>query len=74
VDRFNRQDWDGIRELIGVDARLQVADRFAGAFAKAAYFTNYHRWPKPWRLIVDYVHCPWTLASATSVIPGEDCE
>src|SRR5690349_21621968 len=55
VDRFNRQDWDGIRELIGADARLQVADRFAGAFATAPYFTNYHRWPKPWRLAVGSV-------------------
>lgn len=109
VDRFNRQDWDGIRELIGADARLHVADRFAGPFATARYFFNYQRWPKPWRLalgsvdgepvviihfreggqwtptsfirfeiadglivqIVDYVHCPWILATATSVIPGE---
>src|SRR6185369_4375854 len=30
VDRFNRQDWDGLRELISADARLRVADRFAG--------------------------------------------
>src|SRR5215471_10279265 len=109
VDRFNRQDWDGVRELVGADARLQVADRFAGVFATAPYFTNYHRWPKPWRLavgsvdrepaviihfrdgdrwtptsfirfevsdarivrIMDYIHCPWILTSATSVIPGE---
>jgi RNA polymerase sigma-70 factor (ECF subfamily) len=109
VERFNRQDWDGIRELIGADARLQVADRFAGAFRTASYFTNYHRWPKPWRLaagsldgepaviihfwdgsrwtptsfihfeiadnrivrILDYIHCPWILRSATFVIPGE---
>ena len=109
VDRFNRQDWDGVRELIGADARLQVADRFAGAFATAPYFTSYHRWPKPWRLavgsvegepaviihfwdggrwtptsfihfeiaddrivrIMDYIHCPWILTSATSVIPGD---
>jgi len=109
VDRFNRQDWDGIRELIGADARLQVADRFSGSFGTAPYFTNYHRWPKPWRLavgsvdgepaviihfwdggrwaptsfirfeiaddrivrIMDYIHCPWILTSATSVIPGE---
>src|SRR5215510_16204883 len=108
VDRFNRQDWDGIRELIGADARLQVADRFSGDFATAPYFTSYHPWPKPWRLavgsvdgepaviihfwdggrwtptsfirfeiandrivrITDYIHCPWILTSATSVIPG----
>jgi RNA polymerase sigma-70 factor, ECF subfamily len=50
VDRFNRQDWDGIRELISADAQLRVADRFAGALAHAPYFSNYQRWPRPWRL------------------------
>jgi len=32
VDRFNRRDWDGVRELISADARLTVAgdDRFRG--------------------------------------------
>src|SRR5216684_875866 len=30
VDRFNQRDWDGVRELIAADARLQVADRFLG--------------------------------------------
>src|SRR5262249_10544037 len=30
VDRFNRHDWDGVRELISADARLTVADAFAG--------------------------------------------
>ena len=29
-DRFNRRDWDGLRELISADARLRVADRFTG--------------------------------------------
>ncbi len=109
VDRFNRHDWDGLRELISADARLRVADRFAGAFANAPYFGNYHRWPMPWRLAVgavdgeaaviihfwdgnrwtptslvrvevandrivrieDYIHCPWILTSANSVVPGE---
>src|SRR5437899_5007267 len=28
VERFNRRDWDGLRELITADARLRVADRF----------------------------------------------
>src|SRR5437867_5793733 len=35
VDRFNRRDWDGVRELISADARLNVADRFAGDFGDA---------------------------------------
>src|SRR5258707_13956740 len=28
-DRFNKRDWEGLRELIRVDARLRAADRFA---------------------------------------------
>lgn len=50
IDRFNRRDWDGVRELISADARLNVADRFAGKFADAPYFFNYNRWPWPWKL------------------------
>jgi RNA polymerase sigma-70 factor (ECF subfamily) len=50
VDRFNRRDWDGVRELISADARLNVADRFGGKFADAPYFFNYNNWPWPWRL------------------------
>jgi RNA polymerase sigma-70 factor, ECF subfamily len=52
VDRFNRRDWDGVRELISADARLSVADRFAGKFGEAPYFFNYDRWPWPWKLVV----------------------
>lgn len=52
VDHFNRRDWDGVRELISADARLTVADRFAGKFADAPYFFNYDRWPWPWKLSV----------------------
>jgi RNA polymerase sigma-70 factor (ECF subfamily) len=52
VDRFNQRDWDGVRELISADARLNVADRFGGKFADATYFFNYNNWPWPWRLAV----------------------
>ena len=55
VDRFNRRDWDGVRELISADARLNVLDRFAGKFADAPYFFNYDRWPWPWRLALGEV-------------------
>lgn len=50
VERFNRRDWDGVRELISADARLDVAERFAGKFADAPYFFNYERWPVLWKL------------------------
>ena len=55
VDRFNRQDWEGLRELIADDARLRVADRYTGRFADAPYFFNYQRWPVPWHLEVGEV-------------------
>lgn len=55
VERFNRRDWDGVRELISADARLNVAERFAGKFADAPYFFNYDRWPASWRLALGEV-------------------
>jgi RNA polymerase sigma-70 factor (ECF subfamily) len=109
VERFNRRDWDGLRELIADDARLRVADRFVGALADSPYFGQYERWPLPWRLtvgevegepvviilyqdaggskpeavvrlevidrrvtrITDYLHCPWVLPAASSVVVDE---
>jgi RNA polymerase sigma-70 factor (ECF subfamily) len=50
VERFNRRDWDGLRELIAADARLQVADRFAGRLDESPYFGNYESRTVPWRL------------------------
>jgi RNA polymerase sigma-70 factor (ECF subfamily) len=55
VDRFNRRDWDGVRELTSADARLNVAETFAGKFADAPYFFNYERWPWPWKLALGEV-------------------
>jgi RNA polymerase sigma-70 factor (ECF subfamily) len=55
VERFNRRDWDGVRELTSADARLNVAERFAGKFTDAPYFFNYDRWPWPWKLVVGEV-------------------
>jgi RNA polymerase sigma-70 factor, ECF subfamily len=55
VERFNRRDWDGLRELISADARLRVADRFAGKLVDAPYFPTYDRWPTPWRMAVGEV-------------------
>jgi RNA polymerase sigma-70 factor (ECF subfamily) len=55
VERFDRRDWDGLRELIAADARLQVADRFAGRLDESPYFGNYERQPVPWRLVMGEV-------------------
>jgi RNA polymerase sigma-70 factor, ECF subfamily len=43
VERFNRRDWEGLRELISADARLQVVDRFAGRLSESPYFGRYER-------------------------------
>jgi len=50
VTRFNRRDWDGVRDLIRTDARVLVTDRFSGPISESPYFGNYERWPVSWRL------------------------
>ena len=109
VERFNRRDWNGLRELIADDAQLRLADKFAGRLDDSPYFGNYERWSVPWRMavgevdgepviiilhrdtdvgtvkgvvrldvtdrritrIADYLHCPWLLSAATSVVVGQ---
>ncbi len=55
VERFNRRDWDGLRELISADARLLVADRFSGRLADAGYFGVYERMRVTWHLTLGEV-------------------
>jgi len=55
VERFNRHDWEGLRELISADARLRVADAFTGRLDESPYFGNYERWSMPWRMAVGEV-------------------
>lgn len=55
VERFNRRDWEGLRELISDDARVRVADRYAGPLADAPYFSTYAKWPSPWRMAASEV-------------------
>lgn len=50
VERFNRRDWDGVRELSSADARLLVADGFAGRLADSPYFSEYERRAGEWRM------------------------
>jgi RNA polymerase sigma-70 factor (ECF subfamily) len=55
VERFNRRDWDGLRELIRADARVRVADCFAGRFDNAPYLGEYERATTPWHMAVGEV-------------------
>ena len=55
VERFNRRDWDGVRELASADARLRVADCFAGRLADSPYFVEYERPIVPWRMALGEV-------------------
>jgi RNA polymerase sigma-70 factor, ECF subfamily len=50
IDRFNRRDWEGVRELASADARLTVADCFAGRLADSPYFVEYERPIIAWRM------------------------
>ena len=50
VDRFNRRDWQGVRELASADARLRVADCFAGRLVDSPYFVEYERPIIAWRM------------------------
>ena len=50
VERFNRRDWNSVRELISADARLRVADRYAGRLSGSPYFGIYERMPIPWKM------------------------
>lgn len=55
VEKFNRRDWDGLRELLSADARLLVADRFSGRFAESGYLGVYERMRQTWRLALGEV-------------------
>jgi RNA polymerase sigma-70 factor (ECF subfamily) len=57
VDRFNKSDWTGLRELISADAQLRVHDRFLGPIGRSPYFGMYQREHSPgaWRMVVGEV-------------------
>jgi RNA polymerase sigma-70 factor, ECF subfamily len=55
VDRFNRRDWQGVRELASADARLRVADCFTGRLADSPYFIEYERPIIDWRMALGEV-------------------
>ncbi|MEZ4416201.1 MAG: sigma-70 family RNA polymerase sigma factor [Gemmatimonadota bacterium] len=48
AERFNAQDYDGLREMLAEDVRLDLVGRFqaAGARSVGQYFTNYAKAPE----------------------------
>lgn len=63
VTRFNKRDWDGLRELISADAQLSVADRFAGLIRESPYFGNYARQVTPLRFAIAEVDGEWVAVA-----------
>jgi RNA polymerase sigma-70 factor (ECF subfamily) len=55
IERFNRRDWEGLRELITADARIDVADRLSGQLVDSPYFSRYADSPVPWRMVAGEV-------------------
>lgn len=55
IERFNRRDWEGVRQLISADARLEVADRFHWPMSESPYFGNYERLTVKWRMALGEV-------------------
>jgi RNA polymerase sigma-70 factor (ECF subfamily) len=54
VECFNRRDWDALRRLIQVDARLEIVGAASGTMLDIGrnYFGNYTRLPYDWKLSV----------------------
>jgi RNA polymerase sigma-70 factor, ECF subfamily len=55
VDRFNRRDWNAVRELISADAGVRIADRFVGNLTDSPYLGRYDRMVTPWHMAVGSV-------------------
>ena len=55
VERFNRHDWDGLRELIQADARLELVGVAAGTMLDIGknYFSNYLGLAIEWQFTLD---------------------
>jgi RNA polymerase sigma-70 factor (ECF subfamily) len=55
VERLNRRDWNGLRELISTDAQLLFPDGYSGRLADSPYFSKYESSPIEWQIAVGEV-------------------
>ena len=55
VERFNRRDWNGLRELTSADAQLFFADGYGGRLMDSQYFSKYETSPIIWKMAVGEV-------------------
>lgn len=55
ADGFNRRAWDELRRLIRADARIHVADRYAGRVSDSPYFQRYAEMPQHLRASAERV-------------------
>ena len=55
ADGFNRRAWDELRSLIRADARIHVADRYAGRLSESPYFQRYAEVPHQLRASAEHV-------------------
>ena len=55
VERFNRRDWNGLRELTSADAQLIFPDGYMGRLEDSPYFSKCESSPIPWEMKVGQV-------------------
>jgi len=55
VERFNRRDWQGLRELTKVDAQLLFPNGYAGPLEDSPYFSKCESAPIPWQMKVGQI-------------------
>lgn len=55
VERFNRRDWNGLRELTKVDAQLLFPNGYMGPLEDSPYFSKCESAPIPWQMKVGQI-------------------
>jgi RNA polymerase sigma-70 factor (ECF subfamily) len=70
IERFNRRDWDAVRDLIRDDALLRISDVYAGSIQRK-YLTTFERMPFPFRLVPGEVDGHAVLVLLGGLVAGD---